>query len=299
MILVRSRSLVALLAAVLAVAPALRAQIVLPGKGEALPSFEVDTVKPSSRDLGRSFHVSIWWDDNAYRTENTTLRNLIRTAFNVGSDAQLSGGPDELLDTRFDLSAKISDDDFARQKKLPDEERDREMHLMVQSLLADRFGLKVHTETRELPVFDLVVDKGGSKLQPVADPAPAPAGATQDSSSAPAAPAARPSRNVRTHISNNQATMTASDADVESLVTMLNRQAELGGRIVIDRTGLAGKYNYTLQWSVQHPNATADPDADGPPLFTALREQLGLRLESSKGSVEVVIIDAVSAPTPN
>jgi uncharacterized protein (TIGR03435 family) len=297
MILVRSRPFVALLA-VLAVAPALRAQIVLPGQGETLPSFEVDTVKPSTKELGRSFHVSIWWDDNTYRTENTTLRTLIRTAFNVGSDAQLSGGPDALLDERFDLSAKIGDEDFARQKKLPDDERDREMHLMVQALLADRFGLKVHAETRELPVFDLVVDKGGAKLQLVADPAPAPASATPDPSTE-AVPAAKPSRNVSTHISHNQATMTASDADVESLVSILNRQAELGGRIVVDKTGLAGKYNYTLQWSVQHPNATADPDADGPPLLTALKEQLGLKLEPSKGSVKVVIVDAVSAPTPN
>jgi uncharacterized protein (TIGR03435 family) len=297
MILGRSRPFVALLA-VLAVAPALRAQIVVPGKGDTLPSFEVDTVKPSSKDLGSSFHVHIWWDDNTYRTENTTLRTLIRTAFNVGSDAQLSGGPDELLDSRFDLSAKIGDEDYARMKELSDDDRDRTMHLMLEALLADRFGLKVHTETRELPVFNLVPDKGGPKLQPIADPAPAPAGAMPDPSTG-AAPAAKPSRNVSTHISHNQATMTASDADVESLVSMLNRQPELGGRIVVDKTGLAGKYNYTLQWSVQHPNATADPDADGPPLLTALKEQLGLRLEPSKGSVEVVIVDAVSAPTPN
>jgi uncharacterized protein (TIGR03435 family) len=297
MILGRSRPFVALLA-VLAVAPALRAQIVVPGKGDTLPSFEVDTVKPSSKDLGSSFHVHIWWDDNTYRTENTTLRTLIRTAFNVGSDAQLSGGPDELLDSRFDLSAKIGDEDYARMKELSDDDRDRTMHLMLEALLADRFGLKVHTETRELPVFNLVPDKGGPKLQPIADPASASAGAMPDPSTG-AAPAAKPSRNVSTHISHNQATMTASDADVESLVSMLNRQPELGGRIVVDKTGLAGKYNYTLQWSVQHPNATADLDADGPPLLTALKEQLGLRLEPSKGSVEVVIVDAVSAPTPN
>lgn len=293
MAVARSRTSVALLV-VLALAPALGAQIVVPGKGETPAAFEVATVKPSSKDLGRSFHVHMWWDDNSYRTENTTLRDLIRTAFNVGSNGQLMGGPDALLDSRFDLSAKIGDDDYARLQKLSNDARDRAVHLMLQALLADRFGLKVHTETRELPVFDLVVDKGGSKLQAVADPAPAPPGAAADSSAA-----AKPSRNVSTRISNHQATMTASDADVESLVAMLNRQSELGGRIVIDKTGLAGKYNYSLQWSPQRLNATADADTDGPSLFSALKEQLGLKLEPSKGPVDVVIIDAVSAPTAN
>jgi uncharacterized protein (TIGR03435 family) len=298
MTLPRSRTSVALLV-VLAVTPALRAQIILPAKGETPPTFEVDTVKPSSKDLGSSFHVHIWWDDNAYRTENTTLRDLIRTAFNANSGAQLIGGPDALLDARFDLSAKIGDDDYARMKKLSDDDHDRAEHLMLQALLADRFGLKVHTETRELAVFDLVLDKGAAKLEPVADPAPAPDGGASGASSAGAAPPAKPSRNVSTRVTRNHGSMTAPDATLDALATMLGRQPELGGRMVIDKTGLAGRYNFALQWSPQHLNATPDPDTDGPSLFTALREQLGLTLEPSKGPVQVVVIDAVSAPTPN
>jgi uncharacterized protein (TIGR03435 family) len=289
-----SVALLGVLAAILAAPPGVQAQIVLPDKGESPPTFEVATVKPSSKDLGRSFHVHIWWDDNSYRTENTTLRDLIRTAFNATSGAQLAGGPDALLDERFDLNAKIGDEDYARLNKMTNEDRDRAVHLMLEALMADRFGLKIHTETRELPVFDLLVDKGASKLEPVADPAPAAA-----SGAAGADAAKKPERNVSTHVSHNQATMKAAYAAVADLTSMLSRQPELDGRIVIDKTELTGKYNFTLQWSPQHLSAAPDPDAEGPSLFEALKQQLGLKLEAATGTVEVVVVDAVSAPTPN
>jgi uncharacterized protein (TIGR03435 family) len=115
----------------------LRGQLILPSQGETLPSFEVATIKPSRSDLGRSLHTSIWWNDNSWRTENLTLRELIRTAFNAASKAQLSGGPDTLLDSRFDISAKIGDEDYAALKKLPDEQRERQVQLMIQALLAE------------------------------------------------------------------------------------------------------------------------------------------------------------------
>lgn len=293
MILARARTFIALLA-VLPVAPVVRAQIVVPGKGEVVPTFEVDTVKPSSRDLGSSFHTHIWWDDNSYRTQNTTLRDLIRNAFNATSSAQLTGGPDALLDSRFDLSAKIGDDDFARLNKLSDDDRNRAVHLMLQALLEERFGLKTHVETRELPVFDLVVDKGGSKLQPVADPVPAAAGETPGS-----AVASKPGRNVSASVSRNHGTLKVTDAGLDALTGMLSHQTELDGRMVIDKTGLTGKYNFALEWSPQRLNPAADSDSDGPSLFAALREQLGLRLEAARGEVEIVVVDAVSSPTPN
>jgi uncharacterized protein (TIGR03435 family) len=285
MIRTRSRIFVLL---ILAAAPTLRAQLTLPGKGETVPTFEVDTIKPSSKDLGSSFHTHIWWDDNTYRTQNTTLRDLIRNAFNVGSNSQISGGPDVLLDSRFDLSAKIGDEDFARLQKMSKDDRTREHQLMLQALLADRFGLKVHTESRELPVFDLVPDKGGPKLQPVAAPA----------ASAPAS-ASTPAHNLSVRVGHNQATLTATGVPLDSLLPILDRQSELGGRLVIDKTGLAGSYNYSLQWSPQHPDAAPDPNAEGPSLFAALKEQLGLKLDPSKGPVPILLIDAVSAPTPN
>lgn len=297
MIAVRSQTSAALLA-VLALAQAAGAQLILPRKGEALPSFEVATVKPSSRDLGRSFHTHIWWNDNSYSTENTTLRDLIRAAFNI-SGTQLTGGPDVLLDSRWDINAKIGEEDYARLQKLARDDFNRALPLMLQALLADRFGLKFHTEMRQLPVFDLVVDKDGSKLKPLPDPAPESADGARDPSTSAARTATPPSPGTTTRIGRNQASMSVNGQSLAGLVGMLERQSELDGRIVIDKTGLTGRYTYSLQWSPQRLNARADPEADGPSLFTALREQLGLRLEPSKGPVQIVVLDAVSNPTPN
>ena len=295
--MIAARKLLALLT--LAFAIRLPAQLILPDKGETVPTFEVATVKPSSKDLGRSFHTHIWWNDNTWRTENTTLRDLVRVAFNIGSNAQLAGGPDALLNARWDINARMDDEDYARLEKLPNEDRDRTLHLMLQELLADRFGLKVHTETRSLPLFDLVVNKGGAKLQSIQNPVPALTDAGASGATSPSSPAAKPSENVTTRIGRNQASVTATDATLAALTTMLSHQPELNGRIVFDKTGLAGRYNYSLQWSPQRLDALASADTPEPSLFTALKDQLGLKLESSKGAVEIIIVDAVSAPTPN
>lgn len=292
-------------------AAVLHAQLVIPAKGQTLPAFEVATVKPSSSALGRSFHVHIWWSDNSYSTQNTTLRDLIRAAFNTGSEAQITGGPGALLDARFDISAKIGDDDYAAMRKLPRDENSRQLHLMLQALLIDRFGLRYHVETRDLPVFDLVVDKAGSKLLPFPDqpatpalPTSSPSTANPPGSSPPPPPSSSPS--VSTRIGSRDASITAIGSTLEPLTTILSRQPELEGRLILDKTGLTGKYNWTLQWSPQRLTADAprakpvsDPDSAGPSLFAALKEQLGLKLKPSRGSVPVVVIDAVSAPTPN
>ncbi|HEX4068405.1 MAG TPA: TIGR03435 family protein [Acidobacteriaceae bacterium] len=291
----------------LAAAVPLRAQLVVPDKGETLPTFEVATIKPSRSDLGRSFRVQTWWNDNSYRTENLTLRDFIRFAFHLGSAAQLTGGPDRLLDARFDISAKIGDDDYAAMQKLPSDQRERTIDLMMQALLADRFGLKVHVETRTLPVFNLIVDKGGAKLQPFT-PEPAPADTAGEpatthpptpSAAASKQPPAKPSPGFRATMSRNQATMTVTGEPLSQPLRMIGHQPELDGRLVIDKTGLTGLYSFTLNWSPQRLNAPADPGATGPSLFAALKEQLGLRLEPSKAPVPIVVIDAITALTPN
>jgi len=279
---------------------ALQAQLTVPDKGETVLTFEVATVRPSSKDIGRSFHSSIWWNNSSYRTENLTLRSLIRSAFNADSAPQLTGGPDALLDARWDINAKISDDDYARLQELSRDERMRMLHLMVQALLADRFGLKVHIETRELPVFDLVVDKGGPKLQPASPPPAVPSNPSTDPPAASSASPAKPHEGSSTNISRDHATMNATSQPIATLAAMLGRQSELDGRIAIDKTGLTGKYDWTLDWHPLNMNAAeTDADPTGPSLFSALKSQLGLRLESSKGPVQIVVIDAVSTPTPN
>ncbi|HEX4064719.1 MAG TPA: TIGR03435 family protein [Acidobacteriaceae bacterium] len=289
----------AFLIAVVAAALPLHAQLILPDKGETLPAFQVATIKPSSSALGRSFQVSMWWNDNSFRTLNTPLRDLIRTAFNADSPAQLTGGPDALLDARFDVNAKIAEDDYAHMQKLPRGERSRVLGLMMQAFLADRFGLRVHIETRELAIFDLVADKTGAKLQPSApDPPPAPPASTASAPDPPAAPP-KPHQGTTTSIGPHQASMEANDATLATLTTMLARQPELDGRLVLDKTGLIGKYDFKLQWQPQRLDAAPDPDATGPSLFAALKEQLGLKLEPAKAPVPIVVIDAASAPSPN
>ncbi len=282
----------------LAFAAALPAQLIVPDKNETVPAFEVSTVKPSSKDLGRSYHSSVRWNNSSYSTENMTLRNLIRSAFNANSAPQLTGGSDALLDARWDINAKIAEDDYVQLQKLPSDDRFRVLRLMVQALLADRFGLKVHIETRELPVFDLVVDKAGSKLHPAA-PLPAAPSATDAPASSSSTPA-KPREGSSTNTSRDHGTMTATSQTLANLAAMLGRQPELDGRIVIDKTGLTGKYDWTLEWHPLNMNATdTDTDATGPSLFSALKSQLGLHLESFKGPVQIVVVDAVSSPTPN
>ena len=270
--------------AALPIPPALHAQIVLPDKSESLPTFEVATVKPSSRDLGLSFHTHIWWDDNSFRTENTTLRDLIRSAFNI-VPPQLTGGPDAQLDARWDINAKIGDDEYAQLKTLSRDDRNRAFHLMQQALLAERFGLRFHTETRELPVFNLVIDKSGFRLQPV-DPA--------DQSR---------SNSTTTNVHRYGAAVYAPRATLAIIIEILGRQPELDGRMVIDKTGLTGRYRLSLNWQPQRltvaVNPTAVLDPGGPSLFEALREQTGLKLEPSKGQVPIIVVDAVSPLTPN
>jgi uncharacterized protein (TIGR03435 family) len=149
---------------------------------------------------------------------------------------------------------------------------------MMQSLLAERFKLAIHRESKELPVFALVAAKGGSKLKPAGDP------------------------------KADDGDFTWGRGRIRGMAVTLPEIAEmLSGdlkRTVLDRTGIAGRYDFTLEYAPEiiepavNPNEkTADPN--GPSIFTALQEQLGLRLEASKGPVQILVIDHVEKPTEN
>ena len=149
-----------------------QAQLVLPKDGETLPSFEVATIKPAPADA----HMTRTnWLPNGPQMDNVALSEIIRDAYDAHSKAQLVGGPQALLDQRFDLRTKIDPEDVAKLKAMSPNDRARRVRLMLQALLRDRFHLKMHVETRELPVYALVVDKGGPKLQPTAPPDSTPA----------------------------------------------------------------------------------------------------------------------------
>ena len=144
---------------------------------------------------------------------------------------------------------------------------------MLQGLLADRFQLKVHRETKETPVYALVVGKNGAKLK---ESAPDETGGTSVRGNG-----------IEMH-------MEASKGTMDKLAYQLSLTA---GRPVLDRTGLSGHYTYTLDWLPA--NGTAPPDSDIPSIFTAVQEKLGLRLEATKAPIEMLIVDRAARPSEN
>ncbi|MGC2618972.1 MAG: TIGR03435 family protein [Acidobacteriaceae bacterium] len=269
------------------------AQLVQLNPGETAPSFEVASIRPNTTGSGRE---QIWHNDDSYRVENLSLDELIRNAWGAFSRAQLSGGPAALLDERFDLNAKISDDDTKRLSRLSRADSNRQVDLMMQSLLADRFSLKVHNEAKELPVFVLTIAKSGVKFHPSV-PVP---------SAKPGAPP-EPHTSYTMHWSPKGFDLAMTNHTIDTLTALLARQPELDNRPILDKTGLAGTFDFSLQWTPESMFAhgkAADPaaatdDPPGPSIFTALQDQLGLKLESQKAPVEVLVIDHVEPPSAN
>ncbi len=293
----------------------IHAQLTLPKDGETLPSFEVATIKPTPAGTRM---MRIQWTPDGFLMENVSLRQIIRNAYGANSDAQLTGGPQSLLDQHFDIQAKLDPDEVVRVKALSRDEKQRQLALMMQSLLRDRFQLRMHVETRELPTYDLVVAKGGSKLQPSAPPPSAPAAPPPEPGAESAPPQPPPPPDLSTPLSHKpprgatmvRATstgveMSVSAGTMDQLAAMLTGQGEIGGRLIVDKTGLTGKYDYYLDWTPSEAEMApkgADgtaPASDAPGLFTALEEQLGLRLQPSKGPVQIVAVDHLEPPSPN
>ena len=253
------------------------------------PSFEVASVKPNNS--GATSSSTQTRPGGRFTATNVPVRTLLREAYHL-QDSQLIDAPDWTRAERFDIAAKADGNpEYA------------EMRVMVQMLLADRFRLIVHNETRELPIYALVVARPDGKLGPqlfksdidCTDPArskqPAPSAAPAASS-----PGVSQMREVEpcgtnANTSNNSATLRAGSVSMSSLAATLSTFAN---RVVVDRTGLVGGFDIILTWT---PNQTAE--TSGASLFTALQEQLGLRLESTRGPVEVVVVDRVERPPPD
>ena len=246
-----------LVIAILAMAQCIAAQ-------ESRAAFDVASVKPSSLNrLGTegSKRSRIEYSPLSLSMWNVDLVACIQWAYGV-RDYQISG-PDFPNSGRFDIVAKTGT--TASQS---------EMRVMLQDLLAKRFQLKTHRESRMLPVYGLVVAKGGPKLPP---PKPD-ASPTHSSESLP-------------RIENDSFVFyDASMADFAAKLSLL-RGIE---RPVVDRTGIAGVYDLTLKSA---PSAILQPD--GPSLFTLVEEQLGLKLVAEKAPIEVLVVDHVEKPTGN
>lgn len=270
-----------------------RAQI-LHATGER-PSFEVATIKPWKRvpkppaadgapapvKVMKVAPVDAGPPPSGQMHMILPISILITSAFQlpVGSESRILGGPDWLRQDvdQFEIQAKIEDSESAAMQKMtPAQQRER-VALMEQSLLADRFGLKVHFEMREIPVYALVVAKGGAKLK-----------------LASTGEAGRIST-----LGNGQGSeMSATGVTLEQFTQSPLLTGAAGGRPVVDQTDLKGTFDFTLKWTPEQL-ATASETSDAPSLFTAIREQLGLLLVPSKAPVEVIIIDHIEQPSPN
>jgi uncharacterized protein (TIGR03435 family) len=227
---------------------------------DARPAFEVASVRPNNSGTGVD---RIKRHDGSWIIENVSLRRLIGMAYGVadGRDYLLKG-PDWMNETNFDISARFAPG-----------ASDSDVLLMLQRLLDERFRLKMHHEPREFSAYALVVDKRGSKLQPAAHPGP-----------------------YKSTVRGGHAVATSV-----TLAQFADRLSKEVGRQVVDFTGLTGQFDLTLDWRPEagqgeQPDATADR----PSIFAALPEQLGLRLEPRKVSLDVLIVDsAEKTPVAN
>jgi len=231
----------------------------VPGFGQ---TFEVATVKPANPNAPGTM---LNWRDarhaESFVAENFSLRHLIMAAYGI-RDHQLTGGPGWIGSDRFDVIGK------------PEKPEDmKSLHLMLQALLADRFHLTIHRETRQMQVYFLVVAKGGAKLR---ESAPGSVGAGQ---------------------SAGMGWFKASSNRIEDFAQTL---AGMVSRSVIDKTGLTGQYDFRLDYASE---VAAGSDAgnapEKPSLFTALQEQLGLKLEPGRAPVEMVVVDRAEKPSEN
>ena len=239
------------------------------------PSFEVAAIKPGDPNDPR--FGMLMRPGGRFLVTNANLHQLIGFAYDLRSN-QITGGPAGVDSTMYSIEAKGE----SGSPVPPGPAGGARIRLMLQSLLADRFHLAIHRETREESIYQLVVAKGGPKL-------------TESHGGQ------NPSERV------GRGTITGAAAPITLLIKPLSQQL---GRNILDQTGLEGRYDFTLHWALEPgqlrgpgdppppPNQPA-PDPDGPNIFTALQEQLGLKLEAAKGTVDFLVIDRAEPPSEN
>ena len=242
-----------------------------PMAADAPAVFDVATIKPSLPDRpGKLFTVK----GRQVITINTTVNDLITFAYNLHA-RQIAGGPSWLDSDKYDVTGQPVGEGIPNIVQL---------RAMIQQLLTDRFKLAFHRDKRELSVYAIVVGNGGPKL-------------TKNDNN----PNGLPSLLFR-----GLGVLPASNATIADLAGVM--QTAVLDRPVVDKTGLAGRYDFTLTWTPDETQFAGlgvrvpppSPDANGPPgLFTAFQEQLGLKLDSTKAPAEVLVIDRVEKPSEN
>jgi uncharacterized protein (TIGR03435 family) len=266
------------------------------GQGTPSPAFEVASVKPNKS--GSVLDSIAFQKGGRFIARNVTLRELIRAAYEV-QNRQLVDGPTWIASERFDIVAKAE----GEAPPTP---------MMIRKLLADRFQLTTHNEARELPLYVLVMARTDRRLGPQlresqVDCKAVQAAAQEQAETALPKPGER--QNCDSFIGFAPRFL-AGGVSMVQLALSLSRHVN---RIVMDKTGLTGIFDFELQWTpdglpARAPGTAADQpirlngtdvDPNGPSIFTAMQEQLGLKLESTRGPIEVHVIDSVAQPTPD
>ncbi|HZR24451.1 MAG TPA: TIGR03435 family protein [Vicinamibacterales bacterium] len=269
---------------------------------QGTPQFEVASIKPNNSGDGRV--MMGMQPGGRFTASNVSLRQLIRNAYGL-QESQIVGGPDWVANDRFDINAK-AEDGFVAPLTPPGQVGP--IQLMMRALLADRFKLVVHDEEREMPIFALVLNRPDGKLGPQLTKSNVDCAALtgRGRGAAPPPPPA-PGQPMPCGIRIGFGNMVVGSSPIAQIATVLSQFA---GRMVVDKTGLAGAYDMNLTWTPdnlpQRPPGAPEPlvngvaiDPNGPSLFTAVQEQLGLKLDSQKGPVKVLVIDKVEHPVAN
>jgi bla regulator protein blaR1 len=275
-------------------APQSRAQS-QPAASTPAPSFEVASIKVNhSADRRAMIRFA---PGGRFTANNVALKGLLEQAYRV-KDSQLVGAPNWIETEHYDIDAKMDDATVDAMKKLDGDQRREQYSLILRALFVDRFKLRVRHETRDLPVYVLLVGKNGPKFHETALTA------------AELAPP-NPKGPMIRMMGRGQLNVTAAGLDIFADVLSQNV-----GRVVLDKTGLKAKYDFTLQWTpddstdqmVKAAGAGPDgkppldappPDASGPSIFAAVQEQLGLKLEAQKSPLDVLVIDHIEKPSEN
>jgi uncharacterized protein (TIGR03435 family) len=226
------------------------------------PDWEVVSVKPSDPDDKYDF-FNIKGRHVVIRNES--VMDILRTAYGM-QKSQFVGLPDWVKTERYNV------DGVADAAGTPDADQ---MHALMRKLLAERFGLKTHREQRQMDVYALTVAKGGPRMEP-----------------SKSAPEAMPGNAGGQD--NGRQTRKYWNVSMADLAPMLQFNLD---RPVVDQTGIKGRYDFTMKWTVDQERAT-EPDAP-PVLFTAIQEQIGLKLEATKAPADVLVVDAIQRPAAN
>jgi uncharacterized protein (TIGR03435 family) len=271
--------------------------------------YEVSTVKlykPGAEEANGGQRMGMMNAPDGFSASGVTLQILLQYAYNVLNN-QISSGPDWLNSERFQIDAKMDGAVADALQKLSQDERTEARRKMLQKLLADRFNLTIRKDTRELPVFNLVIAKNGSKLHEVQAPSIPPPGTNPGRGGGRGGPGT-----ISIGGRGAVQTLNAQAVQIPTLIRMLSGSV---GRPVLDKTGLTGFYDINLQWLPEQAQGAAFAAPDGgpprgdspaplsdssaPSIFVAVQEQLGLKLESAKGPIDLIVVVHAEKPSDN